>query len=169
MTTSPSRLRRFPALIVLGFTLVAGQAAQAGTQILHTSAPTNQIFDSTGGAQLVDLGQGHGQTFPIQALVPSRLMIMLNAECSMASTTADGWVSVEILVDGVAAAPTSTYQAFCSADGEESLDEWVMGASDVLVDVPAGNHTIQLRGQINNGSGRFWIGDVSLIVIKKDL
>ena len=166
MTTRSAPLALFAALAF------AAAQASAGTRIAKTSYSGNQVFEHATDPHLLDLGEGHGTALSVTTAGPARLVLQFNAECSVAGATNDQYLRVEILVDGVAAPPSGGNHALCTSDGDSTLDNWVTAASDASVDVAAGPHTIELRGQLF-GAGvagnDWWIGDLSLIVIAKDL
>ena len=161
-----------PPLALITALALAASPAIAKTLITKTSFSGNQTFEASAGPHLINLGEGNGAALTVNTAVPSRLVILFNAECSVAAPTNSDWLHVEILVDGVAAPPSGGDQALCTSDGDSALDNWVTAASDTAVDVGAGTHTVQLRGSLV-GSGvagdDWWIGDLSLIVIMKEL
>jgi hypothetical protein len=168
--SSGASLRR----LALGAAMLVASASpgHAITLIYKTSYTGNQVYATEGGPTLVDLGEGNGTSFTVKTPVPARLAIFLNAECAVSAADTNTWLQLDILVDGVEAAPTNgTGNAFCTADGAAGLDHWITAASDASVDVPAGSHTIQLQGAVTLADpGDVWeVGDLSLIVIAKEL
>jgi hypothetical protein len=145
--------------------------AWAGTYILKTSRPGNQTFEESTDPHLLDLGESHGTSLSVQTAGPAtRLLILVNAECTVAGTTTEDWLRVEILVDGIVLTPSGGLgHAVCTADADGLLNNWVMAASDASTVVGAGTHTVELRGSLAFGAGvpgaDWWIGDLSLIVI----
>ena len=94
--------------------------------------------------------------------------ISYSAECE----TTGAWLSIEILVDGVALVPTGgTSDAFCSDHKTlESLDGWTTASITVATgNIAGGVHTVQVRGTaVANGgaSDTGWLGDSTLIIWK---
>ena len=157
------------ASVLVGVCLLAAVSAFAATYITKTSSNTNQTFETALDPQFVDLGEGHGTSLAVRTVGPTtRLLILFNAECTVAGTTHGDFLRLEILVDGSSVPPSGGGHALCTSDGDSALDNWVTAASDVSVLVGPGTHTVQLRGSLA-GLGvaldDWWIGDLSLIVI----
>ena len=141
----------------------------AATYVTKTSRHGNQQFEAGTDPHFIDLGESHGTSLTVRTVgATTRLLILLNAECTVAGLTHVEFLNLEILVDGVAAVPSGIGHAFCTSDGDGSLDNWVTAASDASVVVGAGTHSVQLRGSLT-GAGvagnDWWLGDLSLIVI----
>jgi hypothetical protein len=151
--------------------LAVAAAAPAATRITKTSYSGNQSFEASLGPQLIDLGEGNGTSLSVETAGSARLSILFNAECAVASPNHTTYLQVEIRVDGSAVGPTLGH-ALCAGDGDSALNNWITAASDAVVDVAGGTHTIELRGTLfGTGTPGFdwWIGDLSLIVIANDL
>jgi hypothetical protein len=73
----------------------------------------------------------------------------------------NSWVDIDILVDGVEAAPSAgDFDAFCS-----DPNYWGMQSMTVRADpVGAGNHTVQVRVKNNVAGGQWWIGDSTIMI-----
>jgi len=158
-------------LALIAAVLTVASAGHAITLIYKTSLSGNQNFIALNDPQLVDLGEGNGTSLTVKTPVPARLAIFLNAECAVSAPDTNTWLQLDILVDGVEAAPTNGVgNAFCTSDGSAGLDHWITAVSDASVDVAAGSHTIQLRGALTlDAPEDVWeVGDLSLIVIVKE-
>ena len=71
---------------------------------------------------------------------------------------------------GRAVDPQVEIDAFCGASAGGS-DDWVSAGHHVTIDVGAGSHTIEVRGQLQSGvapTDLWWIGDLSLSVIGEE-
>ena len=89
--------------------------------------------------------------------------ISYSAECTGSGT----WVSIQIVVDGVAVAPTGgTDDAFCSDfDGNGGLNGWMTSHYRVVTpSLALGAHAVSVQVTANGGSAR--LDDASLIVEK---
>lgn len=109
---------------------------------------------STGGTSLVFNGKG-------------KHVITFSAECASEGTPSQ-WVSVQILVDGVAVTPTSgTADAFCAGNSTAVLDGWVTASYRVVTpNLAGGNHIVQVQGTTVPATNDGWLGDTSLLVEK---
>jgi hypothetical protein len=158
-------------LIAAALLAASASVGHAATLIFETSYQGNQTFPAPSDPHFVDLGEGNGTSFTVRTPFAARLAIFLNAECAVGAPDTNTWLQLDILVDGVEAAPTDgTGNAFCTSDGTAVTDHWITAASDASVDVAAGSHTIQLRGALtlDGPDDYWWIGDLSLIVIVKE-
>ena len=168
-------LRSRVVVCALGASLALGIAGEgsAASWIVKTSRPGNQIFDESAGPQLLDLGEGHGTTFTFFTGGPTKLAIFFNAECSVASNDANTWLDIDVLVDGaLVASPSDGDNALCTSDGDGLLNNWVTASSDQeAVVLTPGSHSIQIQGQLQTAApgDDWWVGDLSLIVLLKEL
>jgi len=98
-----------------------------------------------------------------------RIVISFNAECSVIANNFSSFVNLDILVDGVAASPSSDDNAFCSAHGAAVQGGWVSAVStSVFIVADPGLHSVQVRGILTPfvaGSG-WTIDDSSTIIMK---
>jgi len=123
-------------------------------------------FTFTAAGTLIPI-TGTGATF-VQFSGSGRHAISFSAECE----TTGAWLSIEILVDGVALPPTvGSSDAFCT-DGKtpEGLDGWTTASYTVATGIlSSGVHTLQIRGTViaNGGtSDTGWLSDTSLVAWK---
>lgn len=93
------------------------------------------------------------------------VMISFTAECSI-NTAGSAWVDVDVMVDGVAVAPTAqTSDAFCGADGVAGYDPFTSAAVNVVALVPvAGTHTVEVRARASDNTSGIWVSDTSIVV-----
>jgi hypothetical protein len=94
-------------------------------------------------------------------------MITYSAECAVSSTGLVGWLSLEILLDGVALPPTAgDVDAFCAANETAGFDAWATHTISVPTPaLPTGAHTVVIRATVIAGESG-WLGDSSLVVTK---
>ena len=93
------------------------------------------------------------------------VMISFTAECSI-NTAGAAWVDIDVMVDGVAIAPTAqTSDAFCGADGVAGFDPFTSAAVNVVAVVPvAGTHVVEVRARASDNSSGIWVSDTSIVV-----
>lgn len=151
--------------ILCGLALAAVASVPLYAKVVQDAThPGNFTFTAAG--TLIPLNGGGATSLSVNA--KGKLVISYSAECE----TTGAWLSIEILVDGVALSPTAgTSDAFCSdQDVQESLDSWT--TATYVVATPtllAGVHTVQIKGTVvaNGGaSDTGWLGDSSIVVEK---
>jgi hypothetical protein len=93
------------------------------------------------------------------------VIISFTAECSIDSASA-AWVDIDVLVDGVAIAPTAqTSDAFCGADSVAGFDPFTSAAVNVVAVVPVtGSHIVEVRARASDNTSGIWVSDTSIIV-----
>ena len=116
------------------------------------------------GTVLVPLNAGGATTVSFSGA--GKFAITYAAECAEAGSPGN-WVSLQILVDGVALDPTAgTSDAFCSGNSTAGFDGWA--TQSITVVTPAlgtGGHTLQVQAT-DVGTAGGWLGDSSLVVQK---
>jgi hypothetical protein len=120
----------------------------------------NHLF--TGVNQTIPLTNGGATTLTFSG--KGRHLISYSAECETDGT----WLSIEILVDGVAVAPTAGgSDAFCSDHNDnDSNDAWAVSHYRVATpNLASGNHTVQVRATVF-GIASGWLGDSALLIEK---
>lgn len=158
--------RRAAATLLL-FLLLAPVSARGAQWIESTSSGGAETFDDD-AQHALDLGSG--TSFSVFTYAPATLAIQFTAECSVAGSDNISWLDLDILVDGVVAAPTTSDNAFCTDHGNAALGNWVSAATDVVVAVGAGLHSIEVRGALRVfDAGDSWrLDDKSLIVLVQE-
>jgi hypothetical protein len=127
--------------------------------VTNATNPSNFTFT---GTVLVPLTSGGATAVSFSG--KGRHAISFSAECE----TTGSWVSIQILLDGAALAPTAgTSDAFCSDHNDnDSLDAWTTAHYTVATpSLGAGVHTVQIQASVVGG-GTGWLGDTSLVVEK---
>jgi hypothetical protein len=154
----------FGALCAL--TLTAGQVWAQFNSATNTAA---QQFGPIGGCgvKIIDLnGAAAGTDLTIFYPVAGPLIALFNAECSVDGLTDNKWLDVNVLVDGVAAAPSDGDNAFCTSTGDGALEHWVSASTNVIRQVAAGWHTIRVTANLvgcTPNVDAFRLDDTSLI------
>lgn len=151
----------------LGLAVLLGLVtSQASAQfLLFAQGPNNFQFTVDDTALPLSVGGATTRTFKTTT-ANERVVIAYNAECAFASTTVEGWIGVDIVVDGVIVKPSDAADAMCTSDGSNSYI-YTRPIMNVFYAVPtAGTHTIQVKGRIGFGTGTGWYGDSTLIITK---
>lgn len=154
---------------LLAILCMAWMAAPAeAIRIYGASNPGNRTGSADG---FLNLGTDHndnaiGDSLQFNVAKKTRAIVTFSAECAVEGEPAD-WISVDILVDGVAiGSSTGTSDAFCAADATEtSNDGWVMASMAIQEEFLPGNHTVQVRVQLRGGAAGWWLGDTEVTVL----
>jgi hypothetical protein len=152
----------FGALCAL--TLTAGQVWAQFASATNTAAQVRGC-----GLQTIDLnGAAAGTDLTIFYPAAGPLFALYNAECSVDGLTDAKWLDVNVLVDGVAAAPSNDDNAFCTSTGDGALEHWVSASTNVVRQVAAGNHTIRVQANLVGcvAGDQFRIDDTSLLAFR---
>jgi hypothetical protein len=141
----------------------------ASAEVISTRARTLPNIFNDSAVHLLPLNNAGSTFLPFVTTTDNqRIVISFNAECSVVANNFSSFVNLDILVDGVAASPSSDDNAFCSGHGVAG-GGWVSAVSTSVFLVPdPGLHTVQVRGFLASfvaGSG--WTIDDSSTVIMK--
>ena len=74
-------------------------------------------------------------------LAATRVVVFFNAECAVKGFDRQTQVNVDVLIDGVAAAPSNGDDVFCTDMGDNILRNWERPSMNVWRVVPARAHT----------------------------
>jgi hypothetical protein len=168
-----SSCRRQVALAGLSVLVLAGlHAPQAQAEVLASS--TNAAPQLFGTRQaLVDLATAAGAQNALRFTTKSDglVEITLSAECSVDGTASQyGSIDLRVNADGpgpiVPIAPTvGTDDAFCSGNAVPgNLDGFVMASVTTVINVPAGDHELQVLARAVNGASQLRLDDLSITV-----
>jgi hypothetical protein len=151
--------------IICGLALTAMASVPLYAKVVtDTTRPGN--FNFTLAGTLIPLNGGGATSIAFNG--KGKHIISYSAECE----TTGSWLSIEILVDGVALSPTAgAADAFCSDHKTaESLDAWTTASYVIATPaLAAGVHTVQVRGTVQGNGGASdtgWLGDSSLVIEK---
>ncbi len=149
--------------LLLAF-ILALTTSQAFSAIrLAATSPGNFTFSADNTALPLDSSGATSLTFKTNK-ANQRVAIAYNAECSFESKTVQGWIGVDIIVDGTIVAPSNSDDAMCSSDGG-NVHNWTRPVMNVFYVVPvAGTHTIEVKARIGFGTGTGWMSDSSLLI-----
>jgi hypothetical protein len=148
------RLSSIVALLVLTMT-----ASHVWAQVIATRTNTNALVigdnEACATATFIPLNNT-GAAFMnfVTTQDNQRVVISFSAECSVKAPNFGTWLSVTILLDGIAVAnqvpPTGGFDnAFCTGHGNNGLDGWVSASASGVVVVPdPGIHTVRVRGNL---------------------
>jgi hypothetical protein len=136
------------------------------TEVYHTVNGSNQTDNVD---VLLDLGGAAGDTYSFPTTAASTdVVIHFTAECGHSSGSTPEWVHIDLSLDGAVLPPTdhaTKEDALCTSDGSGNFNYTRTSVTSVVEDVPAGNHSVQILAGIGFGTGSWWIGDLSLVVI----
>jgi hypothetical protein len=158
--------------VALALLATSAQAGVKGVAIREGN------FSNDGTAPiLVPIKPGTGTAatnLSVKATKPTPVVITYSAECAVVALPADApstvvlrWMTVDILVDGVAISPTSGIgDAFCGAtvSSPTLFEGYVRPSVSTTTVLSAGTHIIQVRAALGNGGGGWWLGDSALVV-----
>jgi hypothetical protein len=135
--------------------------------IVQASAPTQvrvatNPLDFTTTATSLTLIPGMKITFTVAH--SAKVIMHFTDEAGCLSSTAGHWCDVEILMDGVEAAPgAGTDYAIDTSDGSGAY-RWIGGALNRLATVAAGTHTVTVVGEPVFSGDTLWTGENDLEV-----
>lgn len=158
MRSRPCAVLALAALTVLAAPLsakVIKYVSNAGNFSFTDDSVFLELNDS--GSTEISFQGGSGQKL---------VAITFSAECSAAGDP-DGWVNIDILVDGEAVEPTQIDEdAFCSGNGAAEAGEggWVTASRTVAKKLGPGQHKVRVRATLEDTT-QGWIGDSSLTII----
>lgn len=98
----------------------------------------------------------------------SKVFLWFNAECTAeADASTVPWVNIDIILDGVVIKPSDGDNAFCTAHGTGSLDQWVSASTNGATRIQPGVHTLRVRANhvLGNANSSFRIDDTILQVL----
>lgn len=137
-------------------------SAQATVRAFAINPNTQAIPANLGGVTLALAPAVTGVSFNLPA--PTRVVVTYTAECAVAGNGL-GFVSVEIVVDGVPRAPTAGLDdRFCSSDHTPAADRPAMHSVSVPLGLAAGPHTVRVRATAPV-AGAFAVIDDSTIAV----
>jgi hypothetical protein len=155
--------RLFVGVFVVSSLLIPVSAAVRAS----ATRPGNWMFPQ-GAVATVPLTTAGATTLTFSG--SGKHMITYSAECAVSSASSLAWLTIEIILDGVALPPTAgTVDAFCSGNGTAGFDGWTTHTISVPTPtLPTGTHTLVIQASLQSGvagdSG--WLGDSSLVVTK---
>jgi hypothetical protein len=118
---------------------------------------------------LVPLNAAGQTTITFNARKAGQRLLTFSAECAVGAPAGDedAWLDIDILVNGVAQAPTAgSGDAFCSANGTAATDHWIRPSITIRIPVIEGANSVSVQARGNAGATLLWIGDSSLVVHK---
>jgi hypothetical protein len=141
-------------------------AGAAQAKVLMSGTYANN-FSFTTPTAFVPLASTGATSRTVNITTAAVYVLTFSGECSVDAPAGNSsaWVDLDILVDGVAAAPTAgTFDAFCGANGTLGFDNWVRPSITVPVRLTVGAHTIQVQGRLNSGATGGWVSDISVVL-----
>ena len=144
------------AILATGAALAALSLSAQASFRLNATRPGN--FSSTATSVAVPLNAAGATLLSFNLTANKKLVLSYSAECQGGGTS--GWVDIDVVVNGVAVAPTAgSSDAFCSAGNAG----WVRPAITVQIQGITGNIQIQIIGR-RTRTTTMWFGDSALVV-----
>lgn len=140
--------------------------AAAQAKVLMSGTYSNN-FSFTTPTAFVPLASTGATSRSVNIVTATTYVLTFSAECSVDAPAGNSsaWVDLDIMVDGVAVAPTaSTLDAFCGANGTAGFDGWVRPSISVPLRMTAGAHTIQVQARLDAGATGGWISDIAVVL-----
>jgi len=145
-------------MTAFGFVVTAASIAQAEvvqynyttSEFLVGTTPTLVPITSTGATSITFVSKKAGLT-----------AVTFSAECTVRPPGFNNWATIDILIDGIAIAPTEgNDDAFCTEVSNES----VYGTNSITVArrLTKGTHTLTVKSYVTGGSGR--LDDIAVTV-----
>lgn len=152
-------------LIVPALLLSLAAGAASAKVLLGATRPNN--FTYAADNTPVPLNSAGATTLTFNATKAGLHVLTYSAECSAdnGADTNDGWVHLDIEVNGVVQAPTvGTADAFCSPDNAAGSDGWVRPSITIPVRLVAGANTVRVLGRMQAPVTTGWLGDSALVI-----
>jgi hypothetical protein len=143
-------------------------AVQSEAAILSSATRDQPTFVTDGLTHVVPLNDAGDTSITFKTSAPNkRVVISYSAECAVGGNDQLTFLDLDILVDGVAAPPSDSDNAFCSGEGTVPRAHWASVVTVVVAQVPnAGTHTVQVRATLQKfNTGDSWSLDDSTIVV----
>jgi hypothetical protein len=143
----------------------------ASGEVIATTTRTLPNFFTDSAVHFIPLNNAGSTLLPFVTTTRNqRIVISFNAECSVRANNFSTFVNLDILVDGVAASPSSDDNAFCSAHGSFLAGGWVSAVSTSVFVVPSpGLHFVRIRGFLGTTfvfPSSWTIDDSSTVIMK---
>jgi len=161
-----SRIRWLRIALVVLATCGIAQLSAAETT-LHTLTGTGSQT-VTGPALTLVTFEGGETSLDLTVDVASSVAIYFSGECTVSAPDDTTWLDVDIRVDGVALAPTSGNNAFCTSESVSSLSRgWQSGSADAVGTLSPGTHTIDVSAALMSAtsSDQWRMGETTLFAI----
>lgn len=155
-------MKTLSSLILSGF--LAFSASQANADVLNSVSNPGNFLNNLTTTQLVPLVSTGLNYMYFYVPVAGLTSISYNAECNAKAASAGSWVGIEVLVDGVVRAPSSSFKAFCTSSAG-NVFTWGSATSTVTPSLTVGWHYVQVRASMPVG-GAGWLGDSNITVIR---
>ena len=96
-----------------------------------------------------------------------KVIISYSAECAVKGGDNATYLDIDILVDGVAAPPSNSDNAFCTDHKNNILGNWVSAVKLVVARVRTpGAHSVQVQGTLRTfDAGDQWAVDDSATIV----
>jgi hypothetical protein len=142
----------------------AAATAQAG---IKASAIYPTTWLSSAAQSLVVLDPSGATTLSFTLPGAGKKVLTFSAICSVRAPAGDflSWVDLDIVVNGVVVPPTvGIDDAFCSANGTPSYDDYTRATITIPIQGVAGSNTVQIKARGNyNTMDMFFVNSVLVV------
>jgi len=163
---SNSKIRWIQSAVIVFATFGIASLAAAETTLHTLTGSGSQTV--TGPALTLVTFEGGDTSLDLTVAVTSSVAIFFSGECTVAAPDDTTWLDVDIRVDGVALAPTSGNNAFCTSESASSLSRgWHSGSADAVGTLSPGAHTIDVSAALMSAtsSDQWRMGETTLFAI----
>jgi hypothetical protein len=133
---------------------LAGAAATAHAGVKLSAVRTNTFFHTDNAGTFLPLNEAGATTLSFNLSSSGKKVLTYSLFCATASVYG---LDLDIIVNGVAVAPTARYEPFCESD--ETLATWVRPSITIAIQGIKGNNTVRILAR-----GTTWLGESSLVV-----
>jgi hypothetical protein len=147
---------------------LAGAAATAQAGIRASAINTSNWLAPSAAQSLVALDPSGMTTLNFTLASAGKKVLTFSAVCSVRAPAGDAlsWVDLDIVVNGVVVAPTiGNDDAFCSANGTASYDDYARTSITIPIRGVAGNNTIQIKARGNYNTMDMYFLNSVLVVL----
>ncbi|HXJ87435.1 MAG TPA: hypothetical protein VMS18_11500 [Candidatus Binatia bacterium] len=158
--------------VFAAFVALALCALQSHAQIMSAATRDKPNFYFDAKTHVIPLTEAGATSISFTTTQANqRVAVSFSAECSVGGVHATTYLDLDILVDGVAAPPSDSDNAFCAAHADPTAirANWVSAITVVVTTVPTpGQHVVQVRGTLRNMvDGDSWSVDDSATLVSK--
>lgn len=150
----------------LSLALPIAQPASART-LLYSLVGSNIQTASDGSAHTIVFEDGQ-TSIDFVLFEPATVAFYFSSECTVGALDSISWLDVDIRVDGVAQAPTSDDNAFCTSKNVLGTSgRWISASADAAGTFAAGTHTVDIQAALTGWSaGESWrLAEKTLVIL----
>ncbi|MBN8487481.1 MAG: hypothetical protein J0M20_07130 [Burkholderiales bacterium] len=149
---------------LIALAAVCSSAVEA--KVLANAVHAGNFSFSTATA-LVPLNDAGNTTISVENKKTKAIdaVLTFSAECAALSSTAAGWLDLDVLVNDVVITPTAgNLDAFCPYQVGTSFSSWVRPSITMVVPLAPGVNTVKVQARLNSGPTQGWVSDTALVI-----